>query len=74
MIALLLLHLAYRIEDQARLYQLERDGLTLSLLKKECLKVITDELSTKTFEGNEKLPDQTFTLHNGTPVLSLIHI
>lgn len=68
MIALLLLHLAYRIEDQARLYQLERDGLTLSLLKKECLKVITDELSTKTFEGNEKLPDQTFTLHNGTPV------
>lgn len=34
MIALLLLHLSYRIEDQARLYHLERDHLTLSLLKK----------------------------------------
>lgn len=38
MIALLLLHLAYRIEDQARLYQLERDSLTLSLLKRNASK------------------------------------
>ena len=41
-IALLLLHFAYRIENQVRTYELEQQHFILSILEKECLATIID--------------------------------
>ena len=56
-IALLLLHFAYRIENQVRTYELEQQHFILSILEKECLATIIDELS------DAKILPQAITCH-----------
>ena len=66
-IALLLLHFAYRIENQVRTYELEQQHFILSILEKECLATIIDELSD--FTPSNNMPSKKITLHNGTTAI-----
>ncbi len=65
-IALLLLHFAQRLESQVRTYELEQHHLLLTILEKECLSSIIDELSDPNFIPTSSMPARTILLHNGT--------
>lgn len=65
-IALLLLHFAQRLESQVRTYELEQHHLLFTILEKECLSFIINELSDPDLIPTGSIPTKTILLHNGT--------
>ena len=68
-IALLLLHFAYRIENQVRTYELEQQHFILSILEKECLATIIDELSDANFTPSNNMPSKKIYLTQRNPAI-----
>lgn len=66
MTATLLLHFATRLENQAKTYELKQHYLLLTLLEKECISFIVNELKDPNFTSNNDFSPKTITLHNGT--------
>ncbi|MBQ1787121.1 MAG: hypothetical protein II005_10440 [Turicibacter sp.] len=65
-IALLLLQYSSRITSQIKTYELQQNYFMVTLLEKECLSLILEDLKDSTFLESDVFPSQSKTLHNQT--------
>ena len=65
-IALLLLQYSFRITSQIKTYQLQQTHFMITILEKECLSLILEDLKDSTFLDSDVFPSQSKTLHNQT--------
>ena len=65
-IALLLLQYSSRITSQIKTYELQQNYFIVTLLEKECLSLILEDLKDSNFLNSDVFPTQNKNLHNQT--------
>ena len=65
-IALLLLQYSFRITSQIKTYQLQQTHFMITILEKECLSLILEDLKDSNFLDSDVFPSQSKSLHNQT--------
>lgn len=63
-IALLLLQYSFRITSQIKTYQLQQTHFMITILEKECLSLILEDLKDSNFLNSDVFPSQSKILHN----------
>lgn len=65
-ISLLLLQYSYRLTSQIKTYNLQQTHFMITILEKECLSLILEDLKDSNFIASDVFPAQSKTLHNDT--------